>query len=158
MKFINIKTNESADSVLEYLKNNDKVNEGVRFEDKKGGKPFMHIKEKDGKLRVRCEMVGRPTKDNGFLMGTQLYGSIREKDGETTLKGVILTSPVYHIIVSVLAVVLIVQGIVNQSLGVIPALVFAVAFEFMFFVDEFKKQGYIERYILRAIRRLEKKR
>ncbi len=155
MKFINLKTNRSGEELLDYIKDNNKVNEGVRFADKKGGKPFMHIKEKEGKLRIRCEMIGRPTKDNGFLMGTQLYGSITERDGETTLKGIIITSPIYHVIAFALAVALVVLGVVNQSVAVIPTLVVAVAFEFLFFTDEFRKQGYIERYLIRAVKRLE---
>ena len=46
--------------------------------------------------------------------------------------------------------------IYNSSISSIPILMIAVAFEFLFFTDEFRKQGYISRYIERAVRRLER--
>ena len=155
MKFINIKTQKSVAELYAMIRDNTRVNDGVKFADKKGGKPFMHVKEKEGKLRIKCEMMGRPTKDNGFLMGTQFYGRITEKNGESILRGVILTSPIYHAVVFVLAVALIAQMIYNGSLSSMPILIFATAFEFLFFTDEFRKQGYIQRYLERAVRRLE---
>lgn len=155
MKFINLKTEKSSAELLSIISDNTRVNSGVKFADKKGGKPFMHVREKDGRLRVRCEMMGRPTRDNGFLMGTQFYGRITEKNGEATLRGIILTSPIYHLIVLALAVALIAQMIYNGSISSIPILIFATAFEFLFFTDEFRKQGYIQRYLERAVRRLE---
>ena len=155
MKFINIKTEKSSAELLSIISDNTRVNSGVKFADKKGGKPFMHVRAKDGKLRVKCEMMGRPTKDNGFLMGTQFYGKIIENNGETTLRGVITTSPIYHLIVFALAVALIVQMIYSGSASSIPILIFALAFEFLFYADEFKKQGYISRYLFRAVKRLE---
>jgi hypothetical protein len=155
MKFINIKTNRTANELLLMIRDNARVNSGVKFADKKGGKPFMHVKEKGSRLRIKCEMMGRPTKDNAFLMGTEFYGSITEKNGETTLKGVIMTSPIYHAVTLILAIAIIAQMIYSSNLSSIPILVFAVAFEFMFFADEFKKQGYISRYLERAVRRLE---
>lgn len=155
MKFINLKTEKSSTELLSIISDNTRVNSGVKFADKKGGKPFMHVREKDGRLRVRCEMMGRPTRDNGFLMGTQFYGRITEKNGEAILRGIILTSPIYHFIVLALAIALIAQMIYNGSISSIPILVFATAFEFLFFTDEFRKQGYIQRYLERAVRRLE---
>lgn len=154
MKFINIKTDKSADALLSMIRDNARVNDGVKFADKKGGKPFMHVREKEGKLRIKCEMMGRPTRDNGFLMGTAFYGRITEKDGAAAVKGVIVTSPIYHAVVLMLAIALVIQMIYNSSISSIPILVFAVAFEFLFFTDEFRKQGYISRYIERAVRRL----
>lgn len=156
MKFINIKTDKSADALLSMIRDNARVNDGVKFADKKGGKPFMHVREKEGKLRIKCEMMGRPTRDNGFLMGTAFYGRITEKDGAAAVKGVIVTSPIYHAVVLILAIALVIQMIYNSSISSIPILVFAVAFEFLFFTDEFRKQGYISRYIERAVRRLER--
>ncbi len=156
MKFINIKTDKSASALLSMIRDNARVNDGVKFADKKGGKPFMHVREKEGKLRIKCEMMGRPTRDNGFLMGTAFYGRITEKDGAAAVKGVIVTSPIYHAVVLILAIALVIQMIYNSSISSIPILVFAVAFEFLFFTDEFRKQGYISRYIERAVRRLER--
>lgn len=156
MKFINVTTHHSSDELISFISDNDKVSSGVKFTDKKGGRPYMHVKRKGDRLRIRCEMVGRPSKDNGFLMGTMFFGRVSEHDGITTLKGIITTSPIYHIVMLALIVVMIVQSIVAQSLYSIPLIVFAIAFEFLFFSDEFKKQGYISRYLERAVRRLEK--
>ena len=157
MKFVNIQTTKSASELLSMIRDNTRVNEGVKFADKKGGKPFMHVREREGKLRVKCEMMGRPTKDNGFLMGSAFYGRITETDGGASIKGVIVTSPVYHAVVIILAIAIIMQMIYSSNISSIPVLIFAAAFEIMFFSDEFKKQGYISRYLERAVRRLEKK-
>ena len=156
MKIINLKTEKSSRELLSMISDNSRVNEGVKFADKKGGKPFMHVREKEGKLRIRCEMMGRPTRDNAFLMGTAFYGRITEQNGVSTVKGVIVTSPIYHAVVLLLAAFLIVQMIYTANVASIPVLVFALAFEFLFFTDEFRKQGYIERYLSRAVRRLER--
>ena len=157
MKSIKISTEHSKDEVLSFIKDNNKVNDGVKFDDKYGGRPFMHIKEKDGKLRIKCEMIGRPTKDNGTLAGTAFRGKIVERDGITTISGLITTSVIYHIALLVLVVLVFVQMFRYSAYGLISVLVFAIAFEILFFKDEFKKQGYIERYLERAIRRMDSK-
>ena len=157
MKALNILTKKSKEDVLKILNDNDKVNENVRFNDKKGGKPYMHIKEKSGKLKIRCEMIGRPTKDNGFvIMGTVFNGKIREKNGETQISGVATTSVIYHIIMSILVASLLFFIFAFSMYQLVAILVCVIAFEFIFFYDEFKKQGYIVRYIERAIKRLER--
>ena len=155
MKFINITTQHSPEELVNFISDNDRVSSGVKFNDKKGGRPYMHVKQKGDRLRIKCEMVGRPSKDNGFLMGTMFFGRVSERDGQTTLKGVITTSPFYHIGMLALVIVMIVQSIVTLSPYSIPLIVFAIAFEFLFFGDEFKKQGYISRYLERAVRRMD---
>ena len=154
MKIINLFTPFSKESVLDIIKDNNRVNDGVRFDDKYGAKPFMHITEKDGKLKIKCEMIGRPTKDNGFLAGTVFRGRISEDEHGTKIKGIITTSFIYHILMLVLFVFLFIKMIMNSAYTLIPIFVFVIAFELMFFKDEFKKQGYIQRYLLRALRRL----
>ena len=157
MKSINISTRKSKQEVLDFLNNNDKVNENVRFNDKKGGTPHMYIKESNGKLKIKCEMVGRPTKDNGFaVMGTVFHGKITEKDGETVISGIATTSVIYHVFMFFLAAFLIFSIFAYGAYPLIAILVCVVACEFIFFGDEFKKQGYIVRYIERAIKRMEK--
>ena len=154
MKLVNISSLRTKDEVLSFIKDNNKVNDGVRFDDKYDRKPLMHIKENDGKLRIKCEMIGGPTKDNGFLAGTVFRGRITERDGVTTISGLITTSVIYHIALFALIVLLFVQMFMYSAYGLISVLVFAVGFELMFFKDEFKKQGYIKRYLERAVRRL----
>lgn len=155
MKCIKISTEHTKDEVLSFIQDNNRVNDGVRFDDKYGGKPLMHIKEDGGKLRIKCEMIGRPTKDNGFLAGTVFRGRITEQDGVTTISGTITTSVIYHIALFALVVLLFFQMFMYSAYGLVSVLIFAIGFEIMFFKDEFKKQGYIQRYLERAIRRLE---
>ena len=155
MKFIKLQTEKSRNEVLSILKDNERVNENVRFHDKRGGRPYMHIKENGDSIRIKCEMVDRPTKDNGFLVGTRFCGRLTEKDGITTFTGRITTSLIYHTIMIMLAVLWLFFIIAYSAYSLIPLIVFAGAFELMFFKDEFKKQGYIERYIIRAFKRLD---
>ncbi len=156
MKIINLFTPFSTESVLEIIKDNQRVNDGVRFDDKYGAKPFMHISEKGDRIKIKCEMVGRPTKDNGFLAGTVFRGKIKEVNGGTRISGIITTSFIYHIIMLALFVFLFFKMIMDANYSLIPIFVFVIAFEIMFFKDEFKKQGYIQRYLIRALRRLNK--
>lgn len=156
MKFVNLSVYGNRDDVLAYVKNNERVNEGVRFEDKHGGKLFMHVRESGDKLKIKCEMIGRPTKDNGFLTGTIFRGSITECDGSVNIKGVITTSFIYHLIMIALAMVWVVLTVAFRQYQFISLIVILIAFEYFFFKDEFKKQGYIERYLMRALRRYEK--
>lgn len=153
MIFINLKTHVSKDELLSFVSDNKKVNSNVRFDDRRGT-PFMHVKEKDSNLSIKCEMLGGPTKDNGFFVGAFFKGRIKEKNGETKLKGIILTAPIYHLIWFTLLCVMIWQCIQYVAISVLPILF--VAFEIMMFSKEFKKQGYIKRYLLRAVARLEK--
>ena len=44
MKFVNIQTTKTAPELLSMIRDNTRVNEGVKFADKKGGKPFMHVR------------------------------------------------------------------------------------------------------------------
>lgn len=149
MKFINLTFPASRDEVLELIKNNDEVNHGVRFDSR--GKPLMKIKErKNGKIRITCEMLGRPTKDNGFLVGTYFSGKLTEKDGEARLKGYLVTAPIYHAILIGFFVWFVIQCFIVGGFSPVPPLL--VLFDVLLFKDEFKKQGYITRYLYRAVR------
>ena len=152
MKFVNLKVRRPIEDVISIISDNGRVNDNVRFDEKRGV-PFMHVKVKNNSVRIRCEMMGRPTKDNGFLFGgTFFWGKISESNGETVLRGFSVTSPIYHAIILALVIYNIVLSIKMGGISIIP--IFAVAFEFLFFKDEFRKQGYISRYLGRAFRRL----
>lgn len=154
MNFINVKTTATKSELIEFMSDNRKVNANVKFDDRRGT-PFMRIKERNGNLKITCEMINRSTKDNGFLEGTYFKGKITEKNGETLIKGVILTAPIYHLIWFSLLCVLIWQCFYNIAMSSLPILF--VSFELIMFYQEFKKQGYIKRYIMRAIARVRKK-
>lgn len=151
MKFINIKLNAARDEVMSLLKNNERVNEGVRFDSQKG-KPLMKFKEKNDKVKITCEMIGGPSKDNGFIVGTYFFGKITESNGTTSIKGVITTAPIYHLVMLVLFAVFILQCIKLQGFSIVPILL--VIFSIFIFKDEYKKQEYIRRYLYRASRRI----
>lgn len=149
MKFINIRLNAAKDDIMTLLKNNERVNEGVCF-DKNKGKPLMKFKEKSDKVKITCEMIGGPSKDNGFIIGTYFSGKITEKDGITSIKGVITTAPIYHLIMLILFGFFILQCIKLQGFSIVPILL--VVFSVFIFKDEYKKKEYIKRYLYRAAR------
>ena len=152
MKFVKIRTHKSPEELLAMLSDNDKVNERVRF-DTKRGTPHMKLKETKRGIRMTCELLGGTTRDNGFLVGTYFSGRIREKNGVTTLTGRILTAPIYHAILLIFIALFVIQCFVVKGFSVIP--VFAVLLDVLLFKEEFKKQGYIYRYLYRAAKRLE---
>ena len=152
MQFVNIDFPSSRSEVLELLSDNERVNKNVRF-DKSRGKPAVRIAEKgNGKIKISCQMVGGPTKDNGFIQGTALRGKLVEKNGVTKLKGVIMTEPVYHLAFIALIVLFIVQCFRLKGISVVPPIL--VIFDLFMFKNEFKKQGIIKRYLHRAARRI----
>ena len=152
MKFVNMNFCAPKEEVLEILKDNERVNKNVRFDDYRG-KPHMKIKEKiNGKIKITCEMIGGPTKDNGFLVGTYFSGKLVEKNGRTRLSGVITTAPLYHLALIALVVVFIIQCFKLSGFSVVPPII--IIFDIFMFKNEFKKQGYIKRYLYRAARRL----
>lgn len=156
MKFVNIEFDTSADNTVALLSDNEAVNKNVKFDEKRG-RPFMKVKRKNGgKLKITCEMMGRPTKDNGFLVGTYFSGRLTEKNGKTRLKGIILTAPIYHLILAALVAVFVVQCFRMSAFSPIPPII--VVFDIFMFKDEFRKQGYIYRYLYRARRKTEENR
>jgi len=151
MKLIKLQIDAPRDKVLSMISDNRRVNSNVRFDEKRGT-PLMHVKEKEGKIKITCEMVNRPTKDNGFLIGTYFKGKLTENNGVTELRGVILTAPIYHLIWAALLAVMIWQSFYNVAILTIPILF--VSFEVIMYSQEFRKQGYISRYLNRAFSRL----
>ena len=151
MKLVNLKIEAPGEEVLAFISDNRRVNSNVKFDEKRGT-PLMHVKEKSEKITVTCEMINRPTKDNGFLVGTYFKGTLKEKDGITTLKGAIVTAPIYHIVWFSLLCVLIWQCFYHAAISAVPILF--VAFEVIMYSQEFRKQGYIKRYFERAFSRL----
>ena len=151
MKFFNLKTPYSREQLMKLLSDNDFVSSGVKF-DEKLGRPMMHLKEKRGGIRMTCELTGRPTKDDSFfLLGTYFKGKIVETEGGSILKGYVLTAPIYHAVWLGLIVLFVLQCIRLGGFSVVP--LFLVALNFIMFSKEYKKQGLIERYIHRALRR-----
>ncbi len=151
MKFINIDFQTSKNEVMSMIMNNERVNGNARFDSDKG-KPLMKFKEKNGRLKITCEMIGGPTKDNGFIVGTCFTGKVKEKNGVTSINGVITTAPIYHLIMLALFAVFILQCIRFKGFSVVPILL--VIFSVFIFKDEYKKQEYIRRYLYRAARRI----
>lgn len=152
MKFINLRTPLPKDKLVKLLSDNEFVNNGVKF-DEKLGKPRMHLKDKgDGKIRITCELTGRPTRDDSFfLLGTYFKGKITETDEGTVIKGHITTAPIYHLVWILLVLAFVAQCIRLGGFSIVPICLIAINL-FMFW-NEYKKQGLIDRYIKRAIRR-----
>ena len=154
MKRIKLESRSPREDVLETIKNFNYVNEGVLFDERRG-KPAIKVKEKGDKLRISCEMVGGPSKDNGFLIGTYFSGKLVEKNGVTTLRGIIVTDPIYHGFMLGLIGFFLYRCITLVGFNIVPVCV--AAFGFLLMKDEYKKQGTIARYLSRAFRKAEYK-
>ena len=150
MKRIRLDTRLSRAELIDTINNSEFVNDKVKFDDKKG-RPKIHVKDNGKRVKLRCEMVGGPTKDNGFLEGTYLVGKLTEKDGVTKLRGIILTAPIYHTFIILLMALYVMKCIELGGFNPVPILL--LAFSIMMFKKEFEKQGTIERYLLRAFKR-----
>ena len=107
-----------------------------------------------GKLKIKCEYIGGATKDNAFIDGTSFVGKIAEKNGKTEIKGVITTPLIFHLILAVMFIAFVAVCISKQGFSIVPLCL--IVFDVFMYKDEFKKQGLIERYIARAVKRLEK--
>lgn len=154
MKFIRYKTEASKEELLAMLSDNEKLNKGASEENKKGT-PHMHVKEIGGKIKIKCEYIGGATKDNAFIDGTSFRGRITEKNGATELKGVISTAVIFHTVLALFFIAFIAVCIAKQGFSIVP--ICLILFDVFMYKDEFKKQGIIERYIAKAIKRLERK-
>ena len=138
------------DRLLCLLRDSEFVNDKVKFFDDNRF-PRMTLKEKGEKIKLSCEIMGGAKKDNAFLEGTHLYGRIRDNGESATLKGVILTAPIYHFILLVLMAIFIGQCIYFGGFSVVP--ICLLIFSLFMFKDEFKKQRLLYNYVLRAKRR-----
>ena len=152
MKIIKLESSSSRDEIVSVIKNSELVNSKVKFDESKG-RPSIHVKENGSKLKIRCEMIGGATKDNGFLEGTYFIGKINEQEGTTRLSGVILTAPIYHTILAIILAIYVYRCILLVAFNPVPILL--LVFSIFLFKTEFEKQGIIERYLIRAFRRVE---
>ena len=152
MKVVKLESFASRDELLGVIKNSELVNDRVKFDENKG-KPLVHVKEKGEWLRIKCEMIGGPTKDNGFLEGTYFVGKLTERDGKTRLRGIILTAPIYHTLLALLLAFYVYRCISLVAFNPVPIIL--LIFSLMMFKKEFDKQGTIERYLKRAQKRAE---
>lgn len=152
MRFVRLRTTVPAREMKEILSDPERVNENVRFDEKKGT-PKMKPTFRDDRLRVKCEMMNRPTKDNGFLVGTYFTGKLSERDGVTTLSGIIVTEPIFHLIFFALFVYFVILCFSVGGFSVVP--ICLCVFVVVMFWKEYQKQGIIERYLARAFRRAE---
>ncbi len=150
MKFIKLDSSTSRDVLLDVIRNSELVNDRVKFDENKG-KPTVHVKDNGKRLKIRCEMVGGPTKDNGFLEGTYFIGTLKESNGLTRLRGLIVTAPIYHTFLALLVAFFVYRCISLRGFNPVPLIL--LAFSFLMFKGEFEKQGTIERYLNRAFKR-----
>ena len=153
MKFVKLESATPRDELLNVIRNSELVNDRVKFDENKG-KPIVHVKDNGKRVKIKCEMVGRPTKDNGFLEGTYFIGTLKESEGRTRLRGVILTAPIYHTLLLLLALFYAYRCISLGAFNPVPLIL--LIFSIAMFKGEFEKQGTIERYLHRAFRRAEK--
>ena len=155
MKLVNYKTTAKREQLLSLIKDSNRVNEKVKFDDKLG-RPQMFVKERKNSITVTCRYVGGSSRDDGFIIGTFFWGRLTEKKGETHLSGIILTAPLFYTAIFGLLVYSIVAGVINTMINGAftfnPIAIIIAIFSYIMFRQEFKKQGIIARYLYRAIR------
>ena len=153
MKFVRLECRVPRDELLGVISNSELVNDRVKFDENKG-RPLIHLKTKNERLKIKCEMVGGPTKDNGFLEGTYFVGKLTERNGVSRLRGIILTAPIYHTFIILLMALFVMRCIQLTAFNPVPIIL--LLFSVMMFKNEFEKQGTIDRYLKRAVKRAEK--
>lgn len=149
MLFVNYDISADIDHLYSNISDNDKIVTAENY-DIKNGKPKMHVKRRENRLKIKCEMTEIGTKDNAFLEGTYFLGSLKEKNGRSSVRGVILTAPIYHFVFLVLLGIVIYQSIIMVAIPITA--IFLVLFDIMMFKGEFSKQSLIKRYIFRAFK------
>ncbi len=149
MIFVNHKTSVPRDALLSVIKDSNRVNERVKFDESRG-RPQMLVKERKRGFSMTCRFIGGASKDNGFIIGTVFIGKITERDGVTRLRGIITTAPLFYAVIFALLVYSVIYGISIGGFNPV-ALIIAIASVIMF-LPEFKKQGIIDRYLARAIK------
>ena len=154
MKLISVRTRTPKEELLDMLTDPTAVNDKVKFEGKRGT-PTMRIKQKGDNLKIKCTYMNGPTRDNGWIQGTYFRGTIKEHDGVTTLKGFIVTEPIFHLVLVGLTVFFIVWCIILSGFNVVPPILLVVSIIMM--IGEYKKQPVIERYLYRALRKADEK-
>ena len=147
MHFVKMEADCTEEVLIETLKNNERVNEGVKFSEGEG-KPFMHFKRKNKTIRMRCEIMGRATKDNGFLMGTYFAGRTKQVGDKTRLYGVIVTEPYFHLIWFGMVAYFLWLCISKGAISAVP--ICLIIFVYFMFRGEYKKQRRIKAYLARA--------
>jgi len=150
MKLIDLSAECERARMLDIIRDSAFVNDRVQFDEKKG-RPNIKVKEKGERITIKCEMVGGATRDNGFLIGTYFSGKLVEKNGVTRLKGIIVTDPIYHILLVALLALFVYQCIALGGFSPVPLILFA--FGIFMMRNEYAKQGTIERYLSRAFRK-----
>ena len=151
MKIFRYKINAPRDEFIAFLSDNDNVNKNIIYNEKLG-KPHMHVSANGEKVRIKCEYLGGVSKDNAFIDGTKLRGKIVEKNGYTEFSGIILTAPIFHFLMLLMFSYFIGMCIIKGGFSVIP--ICLLVFDIFMYKDEFKKQGIIDSYVSRAVKKL----
>ncbi len=149
MLFVNYKINAPKDEVLASLADNNTVCSEEKF-DTSNGRPLIHMKNSVNRLSLTCEIVDGASRDRDFKLGTRFLGSIKETGGVTKIGGVILTAPIYHLVLLAMFAFFIYKCITLGGFSIIP--ICLLVFDVFMFWREFKKQGIIKRYIFRALK------
>ena len=77
-------------------------------------------------------------------------GKLFSWGNEVALRGLIVTAPIYHLIIAALFAFFVSQCIIKG--GFTPVPIILLIFSFFMFKDEFKKQSMIKKYIFRAFK------
>ncbi len=149
MKFLNYSINADIDTVKSFIFDNEKSVIGVQTNEKRG-KPRMHVRLKNERIRMNCEYTGKATRDNDFIGGTHLFGKFFERDGKTFLRGIVVTAPLFHIAMAVLFAYFVYRCIMLGAISIVPICI--VVFSVVMFWEEYSKQKVIKQYVYNAFK------
>lgn len=149
MLIVNEKTKASRDRVLEVFNKTKDMATG----NPKLGKPTIILEEKGEKIRIYCKYINGTSRDFGKT--TYFIGKLRERNGETRLRGVVVTEPLFHIPFIALLVFFVWRCISLGAFNVVP--VCLTAFCILMFRGEYAKQPLIKGHIKRVFKVLERR-
>ena len=151
---MNYSINADIATVSTFLLDNENSASGIKTNEKRG-KPRIHVRLNNERVRMNCEYTGKVTRDNDFIGGTHLFGRLFERDGRTYLRGIVVTAPLFHVAMAVLFAYFVYRCITLGAISIVPICI--VIFSVLMFGEEYSKQSVLKRYVFNAFKLTYKK-
>jgi hypothetical protein len=104
MRFVRLDIHAQIEIVRASLSDGDRLFDHEKAASEKGRPRMQLFESKRGLMKIRCEYVGGASKDNSFGEGTHFLGRLYQKEETTSIRGIILTAPIYHTVIAILFV------------------------------------------------------
>ncbi len=150
MKFVNFKIPEDREAVLTSIADYRIANRKRKSEEN-APIPSATVKRWGHDVfRIRCNYVGGPTRDDGFVEGTFFIGKLKNTEKGCRMKGIILTEPVFHTLFFGVFIYLVIKAVEQSAIPVTPLCL--LAFVLFMLRKEYKKQDVLYQYLIRAVK------